>query len=133
MMTQLKYLATTLLLLVGCTTEVPASDPASGIDDTVTSEPDQAGDTDNTANIAPSISRGDVNASDDRPGQGEPCPDDVCAQGLTCLKYYGFGGEAGGLLTSCEIRCDRAGQCPAGQSCITIYDGPGQVCRPNRD
>jgi hypothetical protein len=134
MMTQLKYLATALLILVGCTTEAPGTDSGSEIDNTVTSEPDQAGATDGTApSTAPAPGSSDVFKQADReplPGQGEPCPDDLCVQGLTCLKYYGFAGERGGLFTSCEIPCGAADECPRGQSCILIADGPGQVCRP---
>jgi hypothetical protein len=44
------------------------------------------------------------------------------------MKYYGFAGPKGGELSSCEVRCDAG--CPTGQSCVTISDGPGQVCRP---
>lgn len=63
------------------------------------------------------------------PGQGMPCPEGRCAKGLSCLKYYGFAGMRGPAFTSCEIPCAGQGQCPAGQSCITIADGPGMVCR----
>jgi hypothetical protein len=63
--------------------------------------------------------------------QGEPCPDDRCADGLECVHYYGIAGANGPEFTSCEIRCAAdASVCPDGQSCITVADGPGQVCRP---
>lgn len=62
------------------------------------------------------------------PGQGEDCPDDVCAAGLTCVHYYGIAGPSGPLFKSCEIPCDRTAECPEGQQCVTIADGPGQVC-----
>jgi hypothetical protein len=63
------------------------------------------------------------------PGQGEPCPDHRCAEGLQCLEYYGFAGPRGGLLTSCEIPCGEGAACPADQHCVNVADGPGQVCR----
>src|SRR5690242_6578028 len=65
-----------------------------------------------------------------KPKQGEPCPAGKCAKGLTCVKYRGFAGAAGPELSSCEVRCSKAGKCPKGQRCTTIADGPGQVCRP---
>jgi eight-cysteine-cluster-containing protein len=63
--------------------------------------------------------------------QGEPCPDGKCPGGLRCLSYFGVAGPSGPELTSCEIPC-KAGKtpCPAGQTCVTIADGPGRVCRP---
>ena len=65
--------------------------------------------------------------------QGMPCADGKCAAGLTCVSYYGIAGPRGPKFTSCEIPCGLAGAsqgCPSGQKCITIADGPGQVCRP---
>jgi len=66
------------------------------------------------------------------PVQGQPCAEDGrCAEGLTCLGYYGIAGRAGPELHSCEIPCGEGhGSCPQGQQCATIADGPGQVCRP---
>ena len=47
-----------------------------------------------------------------------------------CIEFYGIAGPAGPKLSSCEIPCDKPGaQCPHGQKCVTIADGPGQVCR----
>ena len=66
-----------------------------------------------------------------KPKQGEPCDaNGKCARGLTCIKYYGVAGARGPQLTSCEVRCGKGGHCPKGQTCNTIADGPGQVCRP---
>jgi eight-cysteine-cluster-containing protein len=62
--------------------------------------------------------------------QGEPCPEGKCSEGLTCLTYYGIAGPSGPAFTSCEIPCLKGASCPSGQECITIADGPGQVCRP---
>ncbi len=64
------------------------------------------------------------------PTQGQPCPDKACAEALTCVEYAGIGGPAVGMFTSCEIPCADSAGCPAGQQCVTIADGPGQVCRP---
>lgn len=72
--------------------------------------------------------------SKDLPTQGQPCPKGGCAKGLTCISYYGIAGPSGPKFSSCEIRClhkGAAGTCPDGQRCVTIADGPGQVCRPN--
>ena len=68
-----------------------------------------------------------------KPKQGEPCDaHGKCAAHLTCVRYYGVAGAAGPQLTSCEIKCGEGvkGRCPKGQTCTTIADGPGQVCRP---
>jgi eight-cysteine-cluster-containing protein len=64
-------------------------------------------------------------------GQGQPCsPDGRCRDGLRCVKYHGIAGAAGPTFTSCEIQCtDKGARCPPGQQCVTIADGPGQVCR----
>jgi hypothetical protein len=64
------------------------------------------------------------------PGIGENCgAGDACAQGLTCVAYYGIAGPRGPQFKSCEIRCTGDSGCPADHKCITIADGPGQVCR----
>lgn len=63
-------------------------------------------------------------------GQGQPCDDATCDDELTCVEYYGIAGPSGPKFASCEIPCVDDGACPQGQSCITIADGPGQVCRP---
>jgi hypothetical protein len=68
-----------------------------------------------------------------KPKQGEPCDaDGNCAHRLTCVRYFGVAGARGPEMTSCEIKCvpGKKGHCPKGQTCITIADGPGQVCRP---
>ena len=64
-------------------------------------------------------------------GMGGKCgPDAPCAEGLTCVEYYGIAGAAGPKFASCERRCGKGEPpCPAGTSCVTIADGPGQVCR----
>ena len=67
-----------------------------------------------------------------KPKQGEPCDaNGKCAARLTCVRYYGVAGASGPQFTSCEIKCGAGtkGHCPKGQTCTTIADGPGQVCR----
>ena len=69
------------------------------------------------------------------PPAAEPTPDgdcggQVCTPPQQCLEYYGVAGARGPKLRSCEIPCDPAkGGCPAGQTCTTVADGPGSVCR----
>lgn len=64
------------------------------------------------------------------PGIGETCgPDDRCAAGLSCVRYYGIAGKQGPEFKSCEVRCDDSTACPKGLTCMTVSDGPGQVCR----
>lgn len=64
-------------------------------------------------------------------GQGQRCSEaGTCNDGLECVTYYGIAGAKGPKFTSCEIRCTSGkGGCPDGQSCVTIADGPGSVCR----
>lgn len=64
------------------------------------------------------------------PKQAQTCPGGKCAAGLECVEYFGIAGPRGPKFTSCEIRCGGGKPCPGGQRCITIADGPGQVCRP---
>jgi hypothetical protein len=63
------------------------------------------------------------------PGRGVPCREGACAKGLTCVEYYGIAGARGPKFTSCENPCGGNAACPGGLTCITIADGPGQVCR----
>jgi hypothetical protein len=65
------------------------------------------------------------------PGMGEKCGDnDACAEHLTCVTYYGIAGPKGPAFKSCEIKCTSEAGCPENDHCVTIADGPGQVCRP---
>ena len=64
--------------------------------------------------------------------QGGDCSgqNTLCASGTVCLAYFGIAGPQGPEFKSCEIPCSHPGAtCPLGQSCVTIADGPGQVCR----
>jgi hypothetical protein len=64
------------------------------------------------------------------PGIGENCgPNDTCAKGTTCVSYYGIAGARGPQFKTCEIKCTADSACPADHKCVTIADGPGQVCR----
>lgn len=64
---------------------------------------------------------------------GSACgPADLCEGGTTCATYYGIAGPSGPAFKSCEIACsDKGATCPTGSRCVTIADGPGQVCRPD--
>lgn len=54
----------------------------------------------------------------------------VCSSGTVCLSYFGIAGGQGPAFKSCETPCSLPGaSCPLGQSCLSIADGPGQVCR----
>jgi hypothetical protein len=67
--------------------------------------------------------------SSSAPKLGEPCgPGDACGEG-SCVTYYGIAGPRGPAFKSCEIRCDAQGKCAGDRKCITVADGPGQVCR----
>jgi hypothetical protein len=63
--------------------------------------------------------------------QGQSCKAAACAAGLTCVKYFGIAGPSGPEFATCEVPCPDGSDapCPQGQKCITIADGPGQVCR----
>jgi len=72
----------------------------------------------------------DWNCSVMLPGMGEQCgANDACAAGLDCVHYYGIAGPNGPEFSSCEKTCSNSSQCGADASCVTIADGPGQVCR----
>ncbi|MCX4246077.1 hypothetical protein [Paraliomyxa miuraensis] len=68
----------------------------------------------------------------DPPG-GASCEFMRCAAPYRCLEYYGIAGPRGPKFASCEIQCGgpKNTACPEGQQCVTIADGPGQVCRPS--
>jgi hypothetical protein len=51
-------------------------------------------------------------------------PGSACASGQLCLEYTGFAGQP---LSTCEIPCDYAADCPAPLSCSSISDGPRQT------
>ena len=60
-------------------------------------------------------------------GVGEDCSkEQQCAEGYTCVSYFGI---AGNELKSCEISCEINTHCPIGQSCISIDDGPQNICQ----
>jgi hypothetical protein len=62
---------------------------------------------------------------------GQPCGDgDSCQAGATCVSYFGIAGPSGPEFKSCEIPCAGGkGPCPEGTRCVTVADGPGEVCR----
>ncbi|MEM7154610.1 MAG: hypothetical protein AAF799_17310 [Myxococcota bacterium] len=70
------------------------------------------------------------------PSAGEPgatdCDGEPCAPPRECISYYGIAGPRGPEFFACEIRCKGGagkGGCPDGMTCVTIADGPGEVCR----
>jgi hypothetical protein len=120
----------TILLVAACgCPQKPA--PASGSGSTEPTQP--------TPNQGPTQGPGSANGSGAEPtpswpaggpGIGENCgPNDACAEGLTCVSYYGIAGPRGPQFKSCEIKCQAQTDCPSGTKCVTIADGPGQVCR----
>lgn len=60
---------------------------------------------------------------------GQPCSD-KCVAPAKCEQYSGIAGPKGPQFTSCELRCGDAKACPDGTTCVTVADGPGEVCRP---
>ncbi|HUQ06126.1 MAG TPA: hypothetical protein VM261_26665 [Kofleriaceae bacterium] len=61
---------------------------------------------------------------------GQPCGEGgTCGTGASCVKYYGIAGPSGPEFTSCEVTCAGKGACPEGTRCVTVADGPGEVCR----
>lgn len=60
--------------------------------------------------------------------EGKPCP-----APKQCLSYLGFAGPSGPTFHACEIPCEPGADnpgCPEPARCVTIADGPGDVCRP---
>jgi len=80
-------------------------------------------------------SGGGGGGSGGEPGPGSPvtCGDKTCAPGEQCISYYGIAGPSGPMFHTCGIPCRRGkGEndgCPAGKRCVTIADGPGDVCQ----
>ena len=105
-MMKLRYVVIAAVLLLGCHKQVR---PGSG------NPPPPGGGSDTQGSL---------------PRQAQPCASGRCASGLTCLEFFGIAGPSGPKFTSCEIRCGADGECAGGQKCITIADGPGEVCRP---
>jgi hypothetical protein len=65
----------------------------------------------------------------DLSGLHDACVGDQCPDGLTAMSYYGIAGPSGPLFCSCEIPCgEDPNACPDTTTCVTISDGPGEVC-----
>lgn len=65
--------------------------------------------------------------------QPPTCEGQPCEAPRQCISYYGIAGPSGPMFHACEIRCEREvddGGCPDGMRCVTIADGPGDVCQP---
>lgn len=125
-------------LLIACSSKPQPSNGASPNQPPVTSPapaPDQPSETpprdaDDSAEAPDESNSGDGDSDKPMPAQGQPCPEGACAEGLTCISYYGIAGSKGPKFTSCERPCAANLQpCPEGQRCVVIADGPGQVCR----
>ncbi|HEY5946610.1 MAG TPA: hypothetical protein VIV40_14005 [Kofleriaceae bacterium] len=100
-------------------TPTPAPTPAP----TPTPPPTKGSGSGSAAEPAPNWPKG-------TPGIGDNCgPNDACGKGLTCVSYYGIAGARGPQFKTCEIKCKSDASCPADHKCVTIADGPGQVCR----
>ena len=116
-----------LVLLLGCTRSAPSTNPASTPADPA---PVSAGSQAAAGSATGAATPGPQQKAAPAPGIGEACgAGDACAPGLTCVAYYGIAGARGPRFTSCEIPCRGASDCSGGRKCITIADGPGQVCR----
>lgn len=61
------------------------------------------------------------------------CATVLCQSPQVCLEYYGIAGASGPKFVSCEIPCGgvKKTACPEDMRCVTIADGPGDVCRPS--
>jgi hypothetical protein len=127
-------------LAVGCQNrQSPPHTPPGPVDSADTSAQQVQPDTDqpeempsdSSADAMTELASASANEPKALPGQGQPCPHGYCAKGLTCMTYYGIAGPLGPKFSSCEIPCmGKTLDCPKGQQCVTIADGPGQVCRP---
>ncbi len=123
-------------LLIACSSKPQPSNGPSPNQPPVTTpaptpdQPDETppGDPDDSTDAPDEGDSGDGDKP--MPAQGQPCPEGACADGLTCISYYGIAGSKGPKFTSCERPCAANLQpCPDGQRCVVIADGPGQVCR----
>ncbi|MCB9700574.1 MAG: hypothetical protein H6711_01640 [Myxococcales bacterium] len=63
------------------------------------------------------------------PGGGVRCGDATCAPGEKCIEYFGIAGPSGPRFQTCGIPCGPKRTCPSGKKCVTIADGPGDVCQ----
>ena len=61
---------------------------------------------------------------------GTDCGGQPCAPPNECIEYYGIAGPSGPKFFACAIRCQPPKRsCPDGMHCVTIADGPGDVCQ----
>jgi hypothetical protein len=67
-------------------------------------------------------------------GLHSSCVNNTCpaGSGLTPVTYYGVAGTSGPQFCNCEIPCGTSATtsatCPGNMRCISIHDGPGDVC-----
>ena len=60
------------------------------------------------------------------------CDGRPCEPPRECISYFGIAGPSGPQFHACELRCESGAPnegCPEGMRCVTIADGPGDVCR----
>jgi len=126
---------TTLLLVAACTkepqTKMDTSGPGStmGSGSAVQPDPGATGGSGMAGGSGTTAQPGTPTAGTEGPKLGEPCGNaDSCGEGA-CVTYYGIAGPRGPAFKSCEIKCDPQRPCEGGRRCVTVADGPGQVCR----
>lgn len=121
----MKRLAFVVLILAACS--------SNGTKTSQTSSPSQTGSGSAVAEPTGSEPTGSGSAAPTTTGGagiGEQCGEhDACGPGLECVSYYGIAGAKGPQFKSCEVKCADQKACPDGKKCVTIADGPGQVCR----
>jgi hypothetical protein len=115
-----------VLALAGCSSKPAMTQPDPATPPPAAPAPDPApGSGSDGSGATPAPAQGSAAG----PKIGEPCAaNDVCGEG-SCVTYYGIAGPRGPAFKSCEMKCDGKEGCPDGRKCITIADGPGQVCR----
>lgn len=124
-----RTLAALVLLLAACPAKPTMKGPPPGGSGSAAGSGSAMGSAADPA--APPATGSGAATSAPRPGApkiGEPCAaGDACGEG-SCVSYRGIAGARGPEFKTCELRCDQ-GTCRDGRKCITIADGPGQVCR----
>ena len=117
-----------LLLVAACTKE-PQTQVGPNSPGTTTGSAMEPGTAGSGTGTTTGTGTGHTPTATDGPKLGEPCAaGDVCGEG-SCVKYYGIAGPRGPEFKSCELRCDAQSRCDGGRQCVTVADGPGQVCR----
>jgi hypothetical protein len=117
-----------LLLVAACTqgSHTHVTPPGSGSGSPAPSDPGNPAPSGPGSSASPGP--GSAQATEG-PKLGATCAaGDVCGEGA-CVTYYGIAGPRGPAFKSCEIRCSAQTPCQGDRKCVTVADGPGQVCR----